>query len=253
MTSLQNKLSSLFREMNNFLSDKKLISRLELYLKIRELISSFMFSDTEKKECETLYEYPLEQFLFLSVTTGIPSSFQVPVFDEKLMYKETLLYYPHTFTPSNDILEKTYERVCQLQLERLKQIITKKLIQIEYNINEISSDYIRASRAPLELNCHLFCSIVKLIEMIKYLELTQNDALIIPPGTTIKPFLEFYQQYSNRLLLKGTSVWLVDTETETMNTFIGIPKDKKLLAFFTKSELATQIERLWRPTISEDF
>ncbi len=253
MTLLEDKLHHLFQAMHTFLNEKKLVSRLELRLKIRELIASHNFTAHENTECETLFEFPLEQFIFLSLTSGAPSSIQAPVLHEKLVFKEIIFYHSHTFPISDEIVEHAYERASQLQLTQLKQILTNYFLQVHYNVGELSSEHLRATRNTFELNCHLFSSILKLIEMIKYVELNQTTVLIIPSGATIKPFVEFYQGFSNRILLEGANVWLIDPETETLSTFIGGPKDKNLFALFTKSQLATQLERFWRPTITEDF
>lgn len=253
MALLENKLNNVFQAMHTFLNERKIISRLELRLKIKELIVSHKFTTEESTECEIRFEYPLEQFIFLSLTSGTPSSIQAPLLHEKLVHKEMVFYCSHTFTITDEILEHAYEAASQLQLIRLKQILTRCFLQVQYKVNEISSDYLKAIRNPFELNCHLFSSILKLIGMIKSLDLNQTAVLIIPPGATIKPFVEFYQGYSNRILLEGANVWLIDPETEALSTFIGVPKDNHLFALFTKSQLATQIERFWRPTITEDF
>jgi hypothetical protein len=253
MSELQNKLSLVFQELNLFLDKKRLISRLELRLKIKELIAKHNFSESEKAECGTLYEFPLHQFIFLTVTSGKEFSIQAPLLHEKLPYKQMAFHHSHSFKVTDDLLEQAYSKVCQLQLELEKKIIRDLLEKVNYKVKEVTPNSIIAERVPFTLKCLLFCSISRLDEKIRSLELTSNDALIIPPGISIDPFIKFYQQHSNDILLTEASVWLIDTETEAVSRFIGFPKDKNLLIHFTRSQLATLIERNWRPNLSEDF
>jgi len=251
--ALEPKLNILFQDLHRFLNEKKLISRLELRLKINQLIEYQNFTDSERRECKKNYDFPLPQFIFLAVTSETPRSIQAPLLHEKTVYKEMHYYYSHTFPLSPLLLEQAHSEVCQLQKQRLGTIISKYFLELNYTINRLPLDIIQADQDQLSLTCFVFCSILNLIDKIDALQLTPTTVLIIPPGVTLKPFLEFYQKYSNQILLAESNVWLIDTETETLSTFIGIPQDKKLLTFFTKSQLATQIERLWRPSISEDF
>jgi hypothetical protein len=251
--ALEHKLNILFKDLHRFLSEKKLISRLELRLKINQLIEFQNFTDSERRECEKNYNFPLPQFIFLALTSGTPQSIQAPLLHEKTVYKEMLYYYSHTFPLSPPLLEQAHSEVCQLQKQRLETIISKFFLQLHYEINILSSEIIQADQDQLSLTCFLFCSILNLLDKIDIPQLTPTTVLIIPPGATIKPFIEFYQKYSNQILLAEANIWLIDTETEILSTFIGMPKDKNLLVYFTKSKLATQIERLWRPNISEEF
>ncbi len=253
LSTLNSKLKSLFQDLNFFLNTKKIISRLELRLKIKDLIATHNFSDSEKKESEELYKFPLLQFIFLAITAGSPFSIQSPIFNEKLEYKQIMFYYSHAFPISNELLENAHIQACQLQLNLLNHIVSKILLQVGYKIQESTPNSIFGIRDQFIIKGFLFCSILRLIDKINSLELTPNDVLLIPPGTSVKPFIDFYQQHSNNILLSGASVWLIDIENESINRFVGLPKDKEILSKFTRSQLATLIERNWRPSISENF
>ena len=252
MADIQSKLNGLFKDLNIYLNEKKLLSRFELRLKIKELIGTNEFSEDELQHCETCYEYPLLQYIFLSATSGIPSSIYAPILHEKLEYKQILFYHSHTFKTSEDLLEQAYKEACQLKLKYLQTLVSKILLKANYSVIETSLKRILATLEGVKLNCSLFCSLLELTSKLSSLDLTPNDALIIPPGTNAAPFIQFYQQFSNQILLAEATVWLIDPETETVSIFIGIPS-KRLLGFFTKSQLARSIERRWRPTITEDF
>ncbi|TFG04875.1 MAG: hypothetical protein EU536_03520 [Promethearchaeota archaeon] len=232
--------------------ENKLITRYELRMKIKELIHLQHFSDAEQQECEKLYEYPLLQFIFLSVTSGTPYSILAPILHEKREYKQMMFHYSHTFPLSDEALEEKYHAVCKQKLEHLQQIVSNLLLQAGYGILKSSDYQTLAKLAQTSLKIVLFCSILELANQIQELVLSSSDVFVIPPGTNINPFIQFYQQHSNAILLAEATVWLIDPETETISTFIGTPNGN-LLQFFTKSELTRLIERHWRPTITEDF
>lgn len=54
MFTLENKLKALFQDLNSYLNKNKLASRIELRLKIKDLIETYSFSESEKRECEEL-------------------------------------------------------------------------------------------------------------------------------------------------------------------------------------------------------
>ena len=253
MSKLQNKLALVFRDLDRFLDKKRLISRLELRLKIKNLINKHNFSESDTTECEALYEFPPLQFIFLTITSGKQLSIQAPFLHEKVQYKQMLFYHSHSYKVTENLLEQAFSEVCQLQLELEKEILRKFLEKVNYTIKEITHNSIIAEKPPFSLRCFLYCSILQLNEKIRALKLTSKDALIIPPGISIDPFIKFYQKHSNDILLIEASVWLIDTETEAVSRFIGLPEDKSMLTYFTRSQLATLIERNWRPTLSEDF
>ncbi len=252
MSNLESKLSKLFKNLSIYLNEKKLISRLALRLKIRELIETHGFSKDEQQQCENCHEYPLLQFIFLSATSGIPSSILAPILHEKLEYQQIIFYHSHTFAVSEDLLEQAYLEACQMKLGHLQTIVSTLLHKANYSVKESSLKLIIATSDNIDLKCSLFCSVLELRKILPSLNLTPNDALIIPPGTNVAPFIQFYQEFSNQILLTKATVWLIDPETEDISTFIGIPH-KILLGSFTKSHLARSIERRWRPTITEDF
>lgn len=253
MSALEAKLNTIFQNLRTYLNEIKLISRIELKKEITKQINLQNFLTSESSLAQKLYEFPLPQFIFLTVTSEKYASINAPLIHEKIEYKQIIFYHSHSFKITQELLEEAYVRVCKLQIKLLHKIISNLLFNVNYNIQETTSHAITAKRENYSLKCHLFCSIIDLKEKISSIELTSTDALIIPPGSSVKPFIKFYQQHSNHILLKDASVWLVDTDDETINRFIGLPTDKKILLYFTKSQLATLIERNWRPTISEDF
>ncbi|MHA1266423.1 MAG: hypothetical protein ACTSRS_14410 [Candidatus Helarchaeota archaeon] len=252
MAALNKKLTELLQELTQYLNDYKLISRFELRLKIKELIQKYKFSQQELEECKSHFQYPLLQFIFLSITTGTPFSIYAPLLHEKRPYNQIFFYHSHTYSPSETILKQAYYRVCHLKLKVLNEIVKNLLIRAGYSIKKSSLTTILAESPESPINCSLFCTILALKDKINSLKLTATDALIIPPGISVDPFIEFYQQFSNDILLAEANVWLIDPESKSISTFIGIPH-RKLLKFFTKSELTRNIERLWRPRITEDF
>ncbi len=253
MVLFQDKLDLIYKELKSFLNEKKLISRLELRLKIKDLLLKQNFTPEDEKIFEAEYGYTPLQSIFLTITSGIPTSIQIPILHEKLEYKQVLFYHSHTYKIPNDTLKKAFNEFCKMQTNLLRIIVLKILIQSSYTVQETTTNPVIAQKNKTIIKFSVFCSILHLLDEINSFKLTSNDVLIIPPGTSIGPFIQFYQTYSNDILLSEATVWLVDTENKTLSTFIGVPKDKNLLQFFTKSQLATQIERRWRPAISEDF
>ncbi len=249
MDPLQRRLAPVFDELNTFLNEKKLISRLELRLKIKNLIKTHNLSVLDTEEFQKQHDFPLHQFIFLTLTSGAPHSIQAPLLHEKIPYKQMIFYHSHSYKIDESILESAYKDVCLLQLQLLQNITSQFLTNANYSITSLTSESITAQTNGKLLICHMFCSILHLAQQIDTFELDPNQVFIIPPGTSIDPFIKFYQDYSNTILLAEANVWLIDTEMETVSRFIGVPNDKKLITQFTRSQLATLIERNWRPTI----
>ncbi|MHA1278847.1 MAG: DUF6834 family protein [Candidatus Helarchaeota archaeon] len=249
MDVILDRLDPLFKDITTYLNQKKIISRLELRLKIKNLIKILNLSDLETEDFENSYGCPLHQFIFLTLTSGTPQSIQSPLLREKIQFKQMLFYYSSSFKISETSLTTAHKALCELQIRLLKKITLSVLDIADYITKSISNKAIIANKARDSMTCHLFCSILDLNEKISSYKPTSNDVYIIPPGVSIDPFIEFYQAHSNDLLLAEAMVWLIDTELETVSRFIGVPKDRKILAQFTHSQLATLIERNWRPFI----
>lgn len=70
--------------------------------------------------------------------------------------------------------------------------------------------------------------------------------IVVPTEKTPKEFIEFFNQHSSEIKSANIKIWVADVDKESIDPFIGYPKDLKLLKRFKNPKLATHIESLWR-------
>jgi hypothetical protein len=73
----------------------------------------------------------------------------------------------------------------------------------------------------------------------------------VPTESTPLPFIKFFKHYSEDVKKAGFKVWVVDTQRESVDPFIGYPRDIKLLGRFKNPGLATSIASLWRVNVDK--
>jgi len=76
-------------------------------------------------------------------------------------------------------------------------------------------------------------------------------AVAVPTESTPNPFIRFFKQYSELVNFSGIKVWVIDVERESIDPFIGYPRDPNLLSRFRNPRLATKVESLWRVNVKE--
>jgi len=75
--------------------------------------------------------------------------------------------------------------------------------------------------------------------------------VVVPTEETPLPFIKFFKNYSELVNSYGIKVWVADVDRESLDPFIGYPRDLKLLSRFRNPELATKVASLWRVKVKE--
>lgn len=78
----------------------------------------------------------------------------------------------------------------------------------------------------------------------------QETVVVVPTGPAVKPFKELYTEESNKLLDMQTVVWVANIQNHTLSPFIGVypgeKKDKELVKYFDKPDLASRVPSTWK-------
>ncbi|MCS7121587.1 MAG: hypothetical protein NZ895_03165 [Archaeoglobaceae archaeon] len=67
----------------------------------------------------------------------------------------------------------------------------------------------------------------------------------------VEPFLKFFRSMSEKIKRTGIKVWVIDPESESLDPFIGYPKDLELIKGFRNPKIASIINSLWRVNVEK--
>jgi hypothetical protein len=82
-------------------------------------------------------------------------------------------------------------------------------------------------------------------------EFEENYIVVLLTERTPLPFIRFFKKNSEIIRKNNILIWVMDMYKESVNPFIGYPRDKELIKKFRNPKLATHIESLWRVRVRE--
>ncbi|NVM03310.1 MAG: hypothetical protein HWN67_13295 [Candidatus Helarchaeota archaeon] len=254
-SKLFEKINSIYKELKIFADEYKIISRVELREKIKDLLQEIPLIKDDKKFLEENYDSTPINYLFLGSIKEIPDSINAPSLIEHINYKDITFYYGHTFGIDEKILEQARKRVYKFKNEKMRKILDTFLNKSDYEPAKIISDKrkILAIKGNSQYVILVYPSILILNDEIKDLSWEENLVFAVPTGISPGPYLNFYKINANKILLNKDFVWIVDIEDESVSPFVGYPKDKDLNSNFKSSQLARYASRVISMDIEDDF
>ncbi|MHA1340868.1 MAG: DUF6834 family protein [Candidatus Helarchaeota archaeon] len=247
------KINEIYKDLNKFADELKIISRIELKEKIKELLQKHPLTEDEKKIIEEEYELPPLNYIFLGVISKAPDSIYAPSLIERKEYRDIIFYHGHTLGVDDQMMERAMQRVYKFKEERMKSILINFLRMSEFKTETISKKEILATKNKLKISVRIYPSVLILEDKLKEIEIKENCVVAIPTGGNPGPYINFYKVYGNKILLENAYVWIVDIEGESISPLIGHSKDPEINSNFKSSDLARHAQRIIGMEINEDF
>ncbi|MEA3254428.1 MAG: hypothetical protein U9Q22_01170 [Candidatus Altiarchaeota archaeon] len=219
-------------EVSDYIGRNQFVSRFEIaYLAVdREIINGLMNDKVR---------------FFMKIFMEKQENISLPHLPWIAEYREERFRYGCPMNPSIHHLVNAYKRVTKLKIEASITILLDFLSKTNYLAYGIR-DEIFAAKGDNELRIKVFGSIED-IERSLYTSLKSYDALAIPSGDLLDPFVDFYRKYGAEIKETGKYLWNVDLWSGEVSPFIGIPYTdmEEFIPYFGKPRLAAVIEQLW--------
>jgi len=114
------KINQIYKELRKFADLNKIISRIELREKIKDLLQKSPFTTEELNFFEKKYESSPLNYIFLGSIKEIPDSINAPSLIEQKNYRDITFYHGHTFATDDETMEKAVQRVYNFKKERCR-------------------------------------------------------------------------------------------------------------------------------------
>lgn len=177
-------------------------------------------------------------------------------FSEKIEVADAVFYHIHTCKPTREQLEFAYEEMLKSR-RFLDQIDIMKRILDNFFTGYSVRDGIVREYAKGKYRYGVFFSLIEDVgeDVQHHIELAKKYAgeyvVVVPTESTPHPFIKFFKRHSEDVKKADFKIWVVDTQRESVDPFIGYPRDFSLLGRFKNPKLATNIASLWRVNVEE--
>ncbi len=190
--------------------------------------------------------------------TDVPLTLNSLHYSEKVSIDGIDFYHIHTHCPSKEEFEEAYARFVEIRafmrdLESMKRVtdsffegyLSKGSFMKEYRKDKFTYFVFYTTVREIEddLEVHK--------ELASRLSEKGEYVAVVPTEKELNEFLRFFRRYSEDVKKAGLKIWVVNAEKETMDPFIGYPKDFRLISRFKNPKVATLVNSLWRPVVDE--
>ncbi|MBD3230277.1 MAG: hypothetical protein GF329_19015 [Candidatus Lokiarchaeota archaeon] len=249
---MNKKFNKLIEELNEFVENTRLISRLELRTRIRDLIDKYNV-DHLPNNIENEYDLSLLQYLFNSVVLT-PISISAPSLTEKIIHENVYFYYSHTQDNMDELLIKAFERYSTFALTKMDGLVKKIFVNANYEIKTSSKNEMLARKNEDKIKILLYPSGSTLYRKLESGTEFLDSIIVIPQGATPAPYFNIYKKYSDILLIEENVVLLSNIENDYISPFIGYPKDKYVTRQLKPDKNIEMIKKRWQSEFSgKDF
>ena len=244
---LEAKLRKICNGMLQYLNTVKIVSRLELFEKAREVIAKAGLSTEEGELIGREYGLRPDQLTVISIIGETPYMMGCPFLHEETRFRNILFYHSHTFSPQESDLEAALSRLRDIRMRETERMITEMLEKAGYSW--VSDDRTRGIKAFEKqgskdvLNCIILESVN---DVVPLLDTVQNGTLLgVPTEDTPAPFISIYRNYRSKIADKKLSILVANIEDQRISPFLGYPSDKDLVSLFSEPDLAVRIRTIW--------
>ncbi|WXG44764.1 MAG: hypothetical protein WED04_12155 [Promethearchaeati archaeon SRVP18_Atabeyarchaeia-1] len=241
------KLRAVCSEMLQYLNHVKVVSRLELFVKAREILAKVELSPEEEESIGREFSLRSDQLTVISIIGETPYMMGCPFLHEETRFKNVLFYHSHTFSPDESDLESAVARLRSIRTTETDKMISNILSKAGYSkTSENQGTGLRTYRkegSGVILNCIILESVNDAARLIDAVQ--EGTILGVPTEDTPAPFISIYRKYRGRVAEGKISIIVVNIEDQRISPFLGYPSDKDLTPLFNEPDLAVRIRSIW--------
>jgi hypothetical protein len=244
---LEAKLRKTCNGMLQYLNAVKIVSRLELFDKAREVLAKVELSGDEEELIRREYSLRPDQLTVISIIGETPYMMGCPFLHEESRFKNVLFYHSHTFSPKESDFESGLSRLKEIRLRETERMIADLLAKAGYS--EISDEkrfglktYKKKGSNDV-LGCIILESVSNIVSLLDKLQ--DGSILGVPTEDTPAPFISIYRNYRSKIAEKRLSILVANIEDQRISPFLGYPADKDLVSLFSEPDLAVRIRTIW--------
>jgi hypothetical protein len=242
----EERLRRVCADMLEYLNSVKVVSRLELFVKVRESIRKAGLSDEEARTIKNQFDLRPDQLIVIGIIGDTPYIMGCPFLHEEDEFKGKLFYHSHTYPAKEPDFEAAISRLRKLRIEQTIKSVEGMLSKAGYS--KTSADLnvgLRTYRKKggSSITCTFFESVIDLQSSLD--KLPEGSIIAVPNEESPGPFISFYRNSRSKVGEKHLSIIVVNIQDEKVSPFIGYPPDKDLVSLFTEPDLATRITTVW--------
>ncbi len=250
-------LSSILSKLSKLI-DNEIVSEKEIEVKLsRAILRSLGMESNVKFE---LNFTPLPEFSRLLEDVkeslfDVPHSISSPHFSEKFELEGIVFYHVHTCKLDAEKVERAYSNYLKARkfLDVLPKL--KKVVDRFFSGYSVRDGVLRKYEGK-QKTWVFFTTMDDLFEDLDFhlklaSKLKGRYSVIVPTEKTPKNFIKFFREHSEDAKRAGLRIWVVNAEDETIDPFIGYPKDLSLIKNFKNPRIASIISSYWRYEVKE--
>jgi hypothetical protein len=244
---LETKLRKICNGMLQYLNEVKVVSRLELFDKARDVLAKTKLTTDEEELISREYGLRTDQLTVISIIGETPYIIGCPFLHEETRFQDILFYHSHTFSPQESDLESAVSRLKDIRIRETERMINEMLAKAGYS--RISDNKIRGTETYRKLASRdvLNCIILESVsDVVPLLDTVQDGSILgVPTEDTPAPFISIYRNHRSKIADKRLSILVVNIEDQRISPFLGYPSDKDLVSLFSEPDLAVRIRTIW--------
>lgn len=242
--------SEIIAKLSEILRERVVVSEEEIERLIYRVCLSLLKDKATGFADDKLFEDVKNSFLREPITINSLH------YSERLEIADAVFYHIHTCRPTREQLEHAYEEMLKSRRYFDQIDIMKRILDDFFSGYSVRDGIVREYTKGKYKYGVLFSLIEDVDEDLQHhVEFAKRYpgeyVVIVPTENTPHPFIKFFKRHSEDVKKAGFKIWVVDTQRESVDPFIGYPKDFTLLRKFKNPKLATNIASLWRVNVEK--
>jgi hypothetical protein len=248
------KLDKISGPLRQLLSEREIIARCELLLRIYDIVNRADLNDHESEELTKLVGERIAPGIFANIMSGESIFFDLPKLDTYTQMNGHIFHFLHTQRYSKQDFGNANSKFLQ-SLPELKRILSSGLAAMLKDFMENAGYSLTQERAE----CLVFSAGERIAEVhiatsIRSVDLgsineskteAENIIILVPSSESLEPFMQFYREKGSEAEEKEIQIWLASLEKSTIDPFIGYTTDLDIYKQFKNPRLAEMVRNNW--------
>ncbi len=185
-----------------------------------------------------------------------PISLKSLHFSEKVKIGDISFYHLHTEKPEREDFEEAYEEYLNSKAYFDSLEAMQKTTDRFFEGYDARGNYMRVYSRNNKSYYVFYSTISDVYEDVEeHLRMVgQVDGeyvVVVPTEKELNPFLKFFKRYSEDAKRAELKIWVVNPDAQTIDPFIGYPRDFRLLKGFKNPKAAALVSTYWRVDVRE--
>ena len=246
-------LNTILKHLNGYFKRYKVVSEDEIAVAVSVEVVRL---DAETKErLEEELHGDIEEALVRSIVDQPISEYSPNLTSKRTCMGETFYHYPSDEF-SDDELDEAFKRLAKIRamgaLNTVENVVGAFLSKSGYDVvsqpsarDPFGCREMSARKSERTLIVYVIPSINSAADYAHGMDEKQEYVIVVPTDNTPAPFIQFCRDKAENFAGKSLQIWVVDSEKQTVNPFLGYTHDDDVYKNFENPKLASFACRMY--------